>query len=119
MITLKFYKDGAFIKGHDIQEICSVISYAMYSCINDCINVNENVYHYQSHTDEEWRNLGLTYIKIDVNVEEHVISFNNFKANIWNWVHELYPQVKIINSEDELIGWNKALLDAKQEQGIA
>jgi hypothetical protein len=119
VITLNFYKDGAYIKGHDIQEVCSVISYAMWSCVNDCLEENDNVYHYQSATDKVWERLGFTYIKIDLDVKEHIKIFNNFKANIWNWVHDLYHQVKIINNENELIDWDKALLDAKQEQGIA
>jgi hypothetical protein len=118
MITINFYKDGAYIKGHDIKEVCSVISYAMWSCVNDCLEANENVHHYQSHIDEIWRDLGFTYIQIDLDVEEHRKIFNNFKANLWNWVDELYPQVKIIDNEDEFINWNNALKDAKQEQGI-
>jgi hypothetical protein len=118
LITINFFKDGAYIKGHDIQEVCSVISYAMWSCVSDCIKEDENVYHYQSSNDESWEQLGFTYIKIDLNVSEHVKIFNNFKVNLMYWIEELYPQVKTIDNE-ESIDWSKALLDAKKEQGIA
>lgn len=119
MITINFFKDGAYIKGHDEDKICTLISYAMYSCINDCIEANQNVYHYQSANYEDWQRLGLTYVKIDLTVEEHVALFYNFKSNLWSWLSELYPErVKINNNENELIDWDKALKDAKQEQGI-
>lgn len=118
MITINFYEDGAYIKGHDIQEICSVVSYAMWSCVNDCIEEDENVYHYQSSNDKTWDKLGFTYIKIDLRVKVHIKIFNNFKANLQSWVNYLYPQVKIINNANEMINWDIALADAKKEQGI-
>lgn len=119
MITLNFYKDGAYIKGHDTQEVCAVISYAMWACIEDCIQENDNVHHYQSANDPEWKNLGFTYIKIDLSVKEHVKIFGNFKTNIWEWVSYLYPHVKFNLYENGLINWFNALEDAKKEQGVA
>lgn len=118
LITINFYKDGAYVKGHDTQEVCAVISYAMWSCIEDCIQENDNVDHYQSANDPEWKSLGLTYIKIDLSVNEHVKIFNKFKTNIWEWASHLYPQVKFSLNENGLINWETALLDAKKEQGI-
>lgn len=120
MITLNFFKDGAYVKGHDVDLICSIVSYAMYSCTNDCLIVSENAEQYQSANDEEWSRLGFSFIKIDTSVEQHAISLSNLRGNLWNWVDAMYPnRVKVIDKQDEEINYPNALIDAKQEQGIA
>lgn len=119
MITINFFKDGAYIKGHDTPEVCTLISYAMWSCINDCIDENEDVYHYQSANDSNWSYLGFTYIKINTDIEEHKKIYNKFKDNISYWIEELLPHtVKIVNRLNDEIDWFEALADAKCEAGI-
>lgn len=118
MITINFFKDGAYIKGHDIEEICSLVSYAMWCCIGDCFKENADVFYYESGNDEAWSKLGLTYIKINLDIEEHSKIFNRFKENITCWLKELYKdRVKIISLE-KYIDWDLALKDAKKEQCI-
>jgi hypothetical protein len=119
MITLNFYKDGAYIKGHDINEICTLVSYAMWNCIEDCLDINDDVWHYESGYDEKWKYLGFTYIKINLDCVEHIKILDRFRSRIIYWVGGLFPnRVKINENQEELINWNKALFDAKQEQNM-
>lgn len=71
MIKLNFVNDGVYIIGHDTKEICNVISYAMWACINDCRRENKNIKFYESCNDENWNHLGFTYLQIDSECQEH------------------------------------------------
>ena len=129
MIEIKFYKDGAYIKGHDIDEICTLVSYAMWACIEDCLRENEDVYHYESGFDDKWKHLGFTYIKINKDCPEHVKILERFKKNIsffvskWDDIWDengkkidncegRARRVNVINHEG-FIDWDSALKDAK------
>lgn len=130
MITMNFYKDGTCITGHDINEICTLVSYAMWACIEDCLNKNDNVHYYESCYDNKWKNLGLSYIKIDTECPEHLTIFERFKDNITRFVSrwdDIWDEngKKLVNCEgrkqrvkinyyDEYIDWDTALQDAKQ-----
>lgn len=114
MIKINFHLNGAYITGHDIDEICGLVSYAMWSCTNDCYKENENITFYESINDEEWSHLGFTYIKVDEGCKDHLKLLNRFKENITYWLNVLYPnRVRVITFEDN-IDWNKALQEAKQ-----
>lgn len=119
MITINLYKDGAYVKGHDIPELCTLVSYAMYSCMNDCYEEDTDLYYYESINDKQWSRLGLTYFKINLDSEGHLKVFGRFKRNIMEWITALFPErIKIIEKPDEEINWEDALADAKQEQGL-
>lgn len=119
MIAINFFKDGAYVKGHDIQEVCTNISYAMWCCMNDCYLEDTDIYYYESANDENWSVLGFTYFKINTSVEGHFKIYSRFKQNLSEWVTALFPnRVKIIEKMDDEINWDNALKDAKQEQGI-
>lgn len=118
MITLNFFKDGVYVKGHDDILICSIVSYAMYSCTNDCLIADKNVEHYASADDELWSRLGFSFIRIDTNVEQHNIALSNLRGNLWYWVNDMYPErVKVVDRFNDEINFDKALKDAKLEQG--
>lgn len=117
MITINFFEDGAYIKGHDVPSICHVVSYAMWSFLQDSLNADKDVTYYQSANDENWSMLGFTYTKINPEIEEHVKLLERFKDNITCWLTELeHDRVKIIYHKEKSIDWNLALEDAKQEQ---
>lgn len=115
MITLSFYEDGCYVKGHDIDKICSIISYGMWSCISDCLECDKDVWHYESGNDKNWDDLGFTYIKINKDCDGHKFILGNFKNNISKWIREHYSdRVKIIDNANKFIEWGDALMDAKQ-----
>lgn len=117
LITINFFKDGAYVKGHDIPEICTNISYAMWCIINDCLEEDADVYYYESANDEQWKHLGFTYVKINMEVDVHKKIYSRFKQNLSEWVTVLFPnRVKIIEKMNDLIIWENALRDAKEEQ---
>lgn len=114
MITTNFHPDGAYIKGHDSNEVCTLVSYAMWACMNDCYREDTNIVFYESINDEEWKSLGFTYIKIDESVEGHVKILDRFKLNLTYWIEVLFPNRIFIINHDGLINWESALNDAKQ-----
>jgi hypothetical protein len=119
LITINFFKDGAYVKGHDINEICTNISYAMWACMNDCYLEDSDIYYYESANDENWSRLGFTYFKLNISVDGHMKIYKRFKHNISEWITVLFPnRVKIIEKLDDEINWEKALNDAKAEQGL-
>ena len=130
MITMNFYSDGAYIKGHSIEKVCTLVSYAMWSCINDCLKKSDDVWHYQSANDEDeyWHTLGLTYIKVDKDNKELMAIYDNFRTNLKVWLEDYNKDdvmnrvdymlhVKIIEKLNEEIEWKSAFKDAKKEQG--
>lgn len=120
MITINFYEDGAYVKGHDIQEVCSVVSYAMWCCINDCLDANENMTYYESANDEQWKGLGFSFIKIDTGDKNHMKTLNVFKERLSFWLEVIHHnRVKIICNDGLFIEWDEALKDVKTERGIA
>lgn len=120
LITVNFFEDGAYVKGHDIQEVCNIVSYAMWLCINDCLDTNENVTYFESCNDTQWKSLGFTFIKIDVNEENHLKILSGFKNRLPYWIDTIYPsRVKINYYDKKLIDWDEALKDAKKEQGLS
>jgi hypothetical protein len=114
MITINFHPDGAYITGHDTDEICGVVSYAMWNCIENCHRANGDMHYYQSVHDPDWSHLGLTYINFNESCHEHITEFNNFKINVSAWVENIYPSRVKINHHEFKINWQKALHDAKQ-----
>ena len=118
MVTINFFKDGAYIKGHDIQEICTLVSYAMWACINDCHTENQNIKFYESCNDDNWKHLGLTFLKIDVECDEHIKLLSRLENNLLYWLEVMYPNRIGFSHSNGNIDWDSALQDAKQEQGI-
>jgi hypothetical protein len=115
LITINFYKDGAYITGHDINEICGIVSYAMWNCIENCMRAETDMHYYQSINDPEWSRLGLTYIKINKTCLEHKIELENFKTNITGWFNHEYQGRVMFNNYNEDVNWNIALEDAKNK----
>jgi len=131
MITIAFYKNGAYVTGHDTDEICTLISYAMWACIEDCLQENDDVCHYESGFDENWKHLGFTYIKINKDVPEHNKILERFRKNlsyfisrwddVWDENDKKLPdcegrkrRVQVNSRLDEYINWDTALQNAKQ-----
>lgn len=118
MITINFYSDGAYIKGHDEHGRCYTVSYAIWACVEDCLLVNDDVWHYGSASDENWNSLGLSYIKINDGCQEHVTILKRFRENVAKFVKNNFGDIKITENLDGKINWDEALKDAKREQGI-
>lgn len=113
MITMNFYKDGAYVTGHDIPEVCTVVSYCMWACIEDCLEENKDITYYESGWDDDHKRLGLSYFKINLYSEAHKKIYKRFRENSIYYVN--MPEHKVETNErlEELINWESALVDAK------
>lgn len=108
MITIYFFKDGFYIKGHDHNEFCNLISYSSWACAEDCMEENDDVYHYYSDLDDDNKHLGLTYIKINIDIPEHVKIYHRFKIKIELFLNEhANGRIGIVHREDELVSWKE------------
>lgn len=112
MIKVNVFKDGVYVFGHDRNEVCTLISYAMYSAINDCLRLTDEIEYYQSTNDENHSRLGLTYFKILKDADETCYTIlNNFKINTSEWITYLFPEVQFEVFDME-IKWDVALKSA-------
>lgn len=115
MITINFYKNGAYITGHSDITTCSVVSYAMWSCICDCLDEGELIKNFQSAITEGKENMGFTFVEINLNNEEHIKIFSRFRADIWCWVYEKYNDKVTVNDyPDDFIEWDKAWMEVER-----
>lgn len=119
MITVHFYKDGVYVKGHDKLDICNLVSNGMWQCIEDCLNIDLDVWHYESCYDNNWTYLGFSYIKINLDCGGHVNTLSNFKETTLRQANKRFThKIRFVDNSEKLIDWFAALADAKAEQGI-
>jgi hypothetical protein len=113
LITINFYKDGAYVTGHDVMEICRIVSYCMWACIEDCLSEDKDIWYYESGNDDNHKQLGFTYFKINSESEVHKKIYKRFKENSTFYTNVPEHEIAVNERLEELINWDIALADAK------
>ena len=114
MIEVNLYNDGAYIVGHGRNELCTLVSYAISACIDDCLKHSDLIEHFESARYKEYERLGLTFVKLLTDNPKCLEILDRFKVNLTEWIEcNLKGQIKV-NENNTLISWDDALKHAKE-----
>lgn len=102
MILIRIFNNGAIIKGHSTEEVCSVVSYSVFAMINDLTEYDENAEYYTSH-EHGLLLEGLTWLVFNKDLFKAAQIFCYWYENIQRWCKTLYPnEVEFVIETNDL-----------------